>query len=46
MYFPLLMSEDLSNQFVDDVNTYGDKISFMLSLNALNLFEIARKMEF
>ena len=46
MYFPLLMSENLSNQFVDDVNTYGDKISFMLSLNALNLFEIARKMEF
>lgn len=46
MYFPVLMSKNLSDQFVDDVNTYGDKMSFMLSLNALNLFEIARKMEF
>ncbi len=44
-YFPLLMSTDLEEQLPPG-STYGDKISFMLDLNALNLFELIRKTDF
>lgn len=44
-YFPLVMSSDLADQFGEN-DSYSDKMSFMLSLNALNLFEVMRKMEF
>lgn len=46
IYFPLLMSDNLSEQFDDANSAYSDKISFMLSLNTLNIFEVMRKLKF
>ncbi|MEZ5015328.1 MAG: M1 family aminopeptidase [Chitinophagales bacterium] len=45
LYIPLLMSKDLANQFDDSVS-FGQKISFRLNMNNLNLFEAARKLHF
>jgi len=46
IYFPLVMSANLADAFDPETTTYSDKISFMLSLNTLNIFEIIRKLEF
>ena len=46
IYFPLVMSQDLADQFDSETSTYSDKMSFMLSLNTLNLFELMRTLEF
>lgn len=43
VYFPLVMSEDLSNTFAEDA-AYTEKISFMLNLNRGNVFELMRKL--
>ncbi len=43
VYFPLVMSADLSNAFAVDA-PYGEKISFMLNLNTGNVFELMRKL--
>lgn len=43
VYFPLVMSEDLAGVFNEDEG-YGQKVSFMLNLDAGNLFELMRKL--
>ncbi|HNK98591.1 MAG TPA: hypothetical protein PKO19_10810, partial [Chitinophagales bacterium] len=43
LYLPFVMSSDLADQFADDA-TYGEKMSFQLSINALNVFEMMRKL--
>ena len=43
VYFPLAMSDDLSNAFAPDT-PYSEKISFMLNLNTANVFELMRKL--
>jgi hypothetical protein len=42
IYFPLLASEGLQDPFGDK---YGQSISFMINLNAMNPFELMRKLE-
>jgi hypothetical protein len=37
------MSQDLADQFADDA-PYAEKMAFQLSLNALNVFEMMRKL--
>lgn len=44
-YFPLFMSKQLDEQFADGTK-YADKITFMLNINVLNVFELMRKLEF
>ncbi|HNA56565.1 MAG TPA: M1 family metallopeptidase [Chitinophagales bacterium] len=43
LYLPFVMSSDLADQFADDAS-YGEKMSFQLSINALNVFEMMRKL--
>jgi len=43
-YFPLFMSPNLEEQFPDGTK-YADKISFMVNFNAMNIFELMRKLE-
>lgn len=43
LYLPFVMSQDLADQFADDA-PYADKMAFQLSLNALNVFEMMRKL--
>ena len=45
LYFPLFMSKQLDEQFADGTK-YADKITFMLNMHVLNLFELMRKLEF
>ncbi len=45
LYFPLFMSAQLDEQFPDGTK-YADKITFMMNLNVLNVFELMRKLEF
>jgi hypothetical protein len=42
IYFPLLASEGLQDPFG---GKYGESISFMINLNAMNPFELLRKLE-
>lgn len=46
LYFPLLMSENIADSFDTETTNYSDKISFMLSINALNIFELMRALKF
>lgn len=43
VYFPLVMSTELENGFAEDA-PYSEKISFMLTLNRGNVFELMRKL--
>lgn len=43
VYFPIVMSDELEGVFAEDA-PYSEKISFMLTLNRGNVFELMRKL--